>query len=245
MSFAPSITLNDTTEPFELQVARGQVQRHRVVNFFGFNENVGTSFTTLWSQDSDYIVPPSASAMTLVSNSASDTAVSVLIEGLDADYNEIQEVLVTNGTTDVTTANSYLRINKMLQVIGFAVGDITISVGASVYGRIAAGVGASQMSQYTVPNNSTFYLYRISGWSATAIGSSKYISFRNHVETNGGNATNYNFADATFINTFEIIRQFPFKYDEKSTIKLQAKSSSTTNHVAFAAEGILISNTGF
>jgi len=245
MSFAPSISLNDTTEPFELQVARGQIERHRVVNFFGFNETVGTDFTTLWSGDSDYIVPPSASTMTLVSDSASDTAVSVLIEGLDADYNEIHEVLVTSGTTGVTTVNSYLRINNLIQVIGIAVGDITLGVGATIYGRIAAGVGASQMSQYTVPNNNTLYMYRISGWSATATGASKYIIFRNHIETEGGTGVNYNFADATFLNSFEVHRELPFKINEKTTIKLQAKSSSTANHVAFAAEGMLISNTGF
>jgi len=245
MSFAPSISLNDTTEPFELQVARGQIERHSVVNIFGFNTAVGTSFVTPWEVAADYVVPASASTMTMVSTSASDTAVSVLIQGLDSDYNQIQEVLVTNGTTGVTTTKSYLRINKMIQVMGIAVGNITLSVGATVYGQITAGVGTSQMAQYTVPNNCSFYLHRISGWSATATGASKYLTFRNHTEQDGGNVTVFDVAQATFTNTFEVIRQLPFKYEQRTTIKLQAKSSSGSNEVSLAAEGILIFNTGF
>jgi len=43
-----SITRKGQTEPFDLQVARGQIYGHSVLNIYGYQASVGTSFVPVW-----------------------------------------------------------------------------------------------------------------------------------------------------------------------------------------------------
>ena len=240
-SVVSSITRFGLSEPFELQVARGQITGHSAVNIFGFNPTVGTTFITPWELGTQYVFPTSAVVMTLVSTSALDTGRSILVQGLDAGYNPISELVAITGTTPVNTTKSYLRINNMSVMDAVIVGNVTASNSGVTYAQITDGVGRTQMAQYTVPANHSFFLYRINGWSATATGS-QYITFRNRILTDGAR---YDVAQATFANSqFEVQRRIPFVYPEKSSIQLQVRSSASTNDVAIAAEGILIKLNG-
>ena len=231
-------------EPYELQVAKGNIVGASVLNVFGFNTAIGTSFIAPWelANTTQYVFPASAVVMALVSSSASDTAVQVLISGLDTDYAAISETLTLNGTSAVNTTKSYLRINSMVTVgAANAVGNISLTNGGVTYGYIAIAVGRTQMAQYTVPAGSSLYLERLNAWSATSTGASKYLNFRNRVQTSTG--VIYDVAQATFSDTpLEVYRDYPFKYNEKTSIQFQVASSSGTNEVAVAAEGVLIAN---
>jgi hypothetical protein len=66
----------------------------------------------------------------------------------------------------------------------------------------------------------------------------QYVTFRNEV-TNSSNVT-FRVAETTFINQMNIQRRLPFKYDAKSDIQFQCKSSASTNEVGVFGEGILI-----
>ena len=234
-----SLSKWNKTEAFELQVARGQIRGHSVVNIFGFNHTVGTSFITPWELNTTYPFLSTAQQLTLVSTSASDTGKIVIIQGLDSIYNPITESITVNGTSSVTTTNSFLRINSMSAGDGTIVGNITASYSGTVYAQITDGVGRTQMAQYTVPAGYTFYLYRINGWSATATGN-QYITFRNRVTTL---TATFDVAQSTFTSSqFEVQRRFPFAYAEKTNVQLQCKSSSSTNDVSLAGEGVLIKN---
>jgi hypothetical protein len=231
-------------EPYELQVSKGQVVGASTLNVFGFNTAVGTTFISPWelAASTQYVFPSSAVVMALVSSSASDTAVQVLVNGLDADYVAISETITLNGTVAVNTTKSYLRINSAVTVGSTnALGNISITNGGVTYGYISIGVGRTQMAQYTVPAGSSFYLERLNCWSATSTGASKYLRFRNRVQTSTG--VIYDVAQATFSDTpLEVYRDYPFKYNEKTSIQFQVLSSSGTNEVSVAAEGVLIAN---
>jgi hypothetical protein len=93
--------INDET----LNIARGLVRDASVRNIFGTTGGVASIVTTItdgfrvpWERESDYTFPPSATTMSLVSTSTSDTAVSVLISGLDSNYNQISETRTLTGT---------------------------------------------------------------------------------------------------------------------------------------------------
>ena len=73
--YPPNIT------PYEQQVAMGMVAGATPVNIFGFNSSVGTSFVSLWENATDIVFPTAAEQMDVVSSSASDTEVSVLVVG--------------------------------------------------------------------------------------------------------------------------------------------------------------------
>lgn len=224
-------------EPFELAVAKGNVPNHSVVNIFGYNTTVGTSFIPLWELNTAYTYPTSAVQMSVVSTSGSDTSVTIIIQGLDGNHDILNEVVVVNGTTPVTTTGTFYRINGVVTTSGNAVGDVTISNGGTTYAKMMAGTGRNQAALYTVPRGYNFYLYRLEAHSATATGS-EYLTFRNYV--NGQTDASYRVGQTTFNNDLQIQRRVPFQYGPMSDIQLQGKSSSSSNELGVFGEGILV-----
>ena len=49
-----SITQVGTSEPFELQVARGQIPGHKTIFKFGFNPDIDDSLETIWAEGGLY-----------------------------------------------------------------------------------------------------------------------------------------------------------------------------------------------
>lgn len=224
-----------------VDIAIGNVLDTDTRNIFGTTAAeaniVTTEFRSPWELDSNYVFPTAASQMSIVSTSLSDTAVKVLILGLDADYNPINEVVLLTGTTPITTTNSYFRINDLVCIEGNAVGDITLSVGATVYSKILAGNGRDQKAVYTVPAGHCFFLQRIDAFCTDANGG-KAARFRNFLRS--ANGRELRVADTTFFETMHIMRQIPFKYDEKTDIIMQLRSLSGSTFGSVFAEGILV-----
>jgi len=224
-----------------VDIAKGVVMDASQRNIFGTCGDtaniVTTEFRTPWELASNYIFPSAAAQMSLVSTSASDTAVTVLILGLDADYNIIRETQTLTGTTPITTDNTYFRINDIVCVAGNAVGDITLSVGANVYAKILAGTGRDQKAVYTVPKGYCFFLQRIDAFCTDANGG-KAARFRNFLRSPNGRELRV--ADTTFFENMQILRQTPFKYDEKTDIEMQLRSLSGSTFGSIFAEGILV-----
>lgn len=224
-----------------VDIAKGVVMDASQRNIFGTtgaNATIVTAeFRTPWENASNYAFPTSAAQMTLVSTSTSDTAVVVLIIGLDADYNIIQETQTLTGTTPITTDNTYFRINDIVCVAGNAVGTITLKVGANIYAQINPGTGRDQKSVYTVPNGYCLFLQRIDAFCTDANGG-KAARFRNYLRS--ANGRELRVADTTFFENMQILRQTPFKYDEKTDIEMQLRSLSGSTFGSIFAEGILV-----
>src|SRR5210317_2492668 len=110
-----SISRFGLTEPFALQVARDQITFHSVRNVFGTATAIGTSFTTPWELANTNPLPliSTASQLDIASSDAGDTTQTVRVSGVDADYNVVAENIALNGTTAVTTVNSYKAINDL------------------------------------------------------------------------------------------------------------------------------------
>lgn len=231
-------------------VARGQVGDASVVNIYGYQEIVGTTVIPLWENPAAYVYPPAAITMTLYSSSASDTAVSVFINGLDASFNPISETLVlTNGTTGVNTVNQYYRVNN-ISVTGAnnAVGTIYLSNTAKTvtYSQInltgGVSAGRSQSTVYTVPNGYTFYLTRVNGYATPTNNAFRYYNYRvwtRNITT--GIITILQ--EAPFVNTYQTLRVAPRGYAGKTDIQWQVGTSSDVGSVSIGVEGILIKGT--
>jgi len=241
MAEVSSITRIGTSEPFELQVARGQVAYHEVRNIFGTNPSVGTSFVTAWEVSGALPFLAAEQLLSLVSTSASDTAVSILVVGVNQDYTLVSEVVTLNGTTPVSTTQKFFRINDLITVSGNAVGDVTASYSAVVYAKILAGYGRNQASVFTVPAGFGFFLNRIDAFTATANNDTKIMTFRNRVTYSDGRI--FNVAQTSFVSRMDIIRQYPFKVPEKATIEFQLKMSSNTADIGVFGEGVLLRET--
>lgn len=238
-----------TEDPF-LNAARGLIKGGEVKNIFGATPDdtgiVTTEFRTPWELavgigNKDYEFPPSALPMTITSDigSTADDGVQVLIKGLDADFNEIQEVAtIANAVPFVTIP--FLRINDVITLSGNATGNISVVNGAVIYGYITAGNGRCQKAVFTVPAGRCFYLYRVDAFATDSNGGKAAI-FRNFV-ANNVSGVSFRVADTEFAENMNIQRRFPFKYGEKQDIKLQLKSSSGSIAGSIFAEGLLLSD---
>ena len=244
-----SVTRQGAFEPFDLQVARGQIDAHSTVNIYGVQASVTTTYVPVWENASAYTYPASATTMHLASSvntGADKTGTTVLIQGLDSTYTSISETLTLNGTTAVVTTKSYLRINSIsvasVTSSTMPTGVITLKdlTDTTTYAQIAAGLGRSQMSIYTVPAGYTLYLSRIDAYTSANGSSADFISYRNYSITSSGvvNTTQ----QAPFTNIYHAQRVMPRPFTEKTDIQLQARASANTYVVSIAAEGYLIKN---
>jgi hypothetical protein len=242
---APSITQNGRIEPFELQVSRGQIFGHSLVNIQGYNALQGTSFRAVWekSDTTDYVFPASSLAMTFSSTLAETCTMAVF--GLDADY-AVKTAVVTfaNGTTGTVTTgtDNFFRINAMQITSGTATGDVTAANGGVTYAQISAGTGRSQASIYTVPKGNTFYLSRAQAFSTN--NGSQFCTYRVFSQTFvGGVATPLTVLNAPFTGSYMSTRIVPRGYPEKTDVQWQLKQSNAAPG-SIQIEGILIKNDG-
>jgi len=240
-----SITRMSKYEPFDLQVARGQVYGHSVLNIYGYQAAVGTSFVPVWEGNSSYTFPSSAIQMHIVSsvNTGDDkTATLILINGLDANYNQISETIKLNGTTTVTTVKSYFRINSMAVTSGAPTGNITLkdTSDTTLYAEILAGNGRTLMGIYTVPAGYTFYLSRIDINTSLNANPAGYATYQNYQTTNTGVSSVT--VIAPFTNNYHTQRVMPRAVAEKTDIQLQAKVSTGTAALTVSQEGYLVAN---
>lgn len=159
-----SVTL--TSAPWYLQVARGLVTGTASESRSGYNPDIAQAAAeSIWVEGGIYPFTSWTTAQHLyvISTSASDTAQSIYIDGLDADYNHIYETVTTNGTTAVVTTKNFLRIHTATIVSANTpnVGSITFRLASgvgTVVAHIGAGLSITKLSQYTVPAGYTAYI---------------------------------------------------------------------------------------
>jgi len=252
-----SITQNGRYEPWELQVARGQISLHAEQNIFAYGVSPASAgiFRTVWENmaTTEYVFPSSALTMQLASDNAGDTA-SITITGLDANYAPISEVLTLNGTTNVPTVNQYLRINNMAVTTGSATnptGVVTLKNSTVVYAQINTGVfngvtsslGQTQMAVFTVPAGYTFYGQRYGAYSSFNGNSANYTTYR--AVTNSSSGVQKLIVQTPFNTNYEVQRHYPLPYPEKTDLRFQiAPSTATSATVSINIGGILIKNNG-
>lgn len=246
-----SNTGSSLAAPWEMQVARGKVDGATQVNIFAFSDNVKTTYYTLWelTGTTQFAFPASAVTMTLASTSASDnTRATVLINGLDSSWNLLSETVTLNGTSNVTTTNQFLRINNMIMTSTGTgqttnVGAITAKNGGVTYAEINVGIGRTQAAVYSVPNGYTMYLTSINAFSGDA-SSSNFINYRvkstNNTQTNPVTLT---VLQTSWDQRYQVIRNNPFPYTQKTDVQWQFSANSGTQSVGLILQGVLISNT--
>lgn len=225
-------------EQFNLNVARGKVRGAKVINIFGFNAATTTNMRALWelANTTAYVFPSAAVNMTVTSDAADDGK-TLKIFGLDANYEEIEELVTLNNATPPVTTLAFFRINNVVMISATNTANITIANGGVTYARIDAGRSTNQASIYTVPAGCEFYLYRIDAFMNDA-SAAKPGLFRNQVSFSNGRVLRV--ADTPYLNQMNIKRDFPFKYDEKTDIQLQVRTLSGTSYAGVFGEGIEI-----
>jgi hypothetical protein len=241
-----SITRVGTSEPFELQVARGQVAYHSGEHKFGAVPSMSVGTTgSVWDID-DTLYPwsslTSASTLTVDRASASDADKVVTIIGLDGNYNQISENVTLTSATGNATTQSFLRVYRAYMYNGSAinVGNIDIKISSTTIARITAGKGQTLMAIYTVPAGYTAYLTQ--GVMSVKSGADATGEFfvRYGGETAFRIAHTFEVSSAEYFYSFHV----PFKVPEKSDIDVRASVRSNNARVTAAFDFYLIRNGG-
>lgn len=258
MTTAWSITQNGKIEPFELQVSRGQITWHQSVTVFGFNPDVDASPETIWPGDGILPFPAAAIQMKISSSSENDSsgntgARTIYIGGLDANHDEISEIVTMNGQTAVLTVQSFLHINQAYVMtagnlngaagtIYIGTGTVTAGVPATIYDIIAYDYNTRITGSYTVPAGYTAYLSQ-GLFSAGQAGGTNSVTGR--LMTRGTNNIRLTAAVTTINNgTADYVFEYPTAIPEKTTIEAQAFGSSANNACSSMFILVLIKNDG-
>jgi len=256
-----SITRIGTSEPFELQVARGQIAYHESIYKFGNNPEIADSIETVWSQGGLYSYLTSASVLKVSSSSTDDTSAgtgarTVQLFGLDGDYNEISEVVTLNGQTAVNTTQSYLRINRMIVrsagsgganagVIYAGTGTVTTGVPANIYATVNGdGTNQTLMALWTVPAGYTGYLMQYDASNGTTSNTPAVCKLLLVARPYGEVFQSKDVKSLTTGMHIENSLVVPIPFAEKTDIEVRAVSSSAsvTFDISAALEIIYIRN---
>ena len=150
------------TGNFNLDISRGKVPGHTNVFIGGRNRSVANNTeATCWNVGGLYpwsAWDAGAGTLSLVSNNILDTGITVLLDGLDANYNIQTEIITVNDGTPVTTTKHFLRLNSATNIGSKpCVGNINISRNGTVIARIIPEKQATSMAIYTVPAGHTAF----------------------------------------------------------------------------------------
>jgi hypothetical protein len=237
-----SVTVQGAYEPFDLQVARGQIMGHQIVSIFGYQGAIGNTKIPVWENATAYTYITSASTLTLVSTSASDnTSATILISGLDANFAPISETLAMNGTSGVTTVNSYFRVNSLLMTSPGTsqttnAGVITLKQSSNIVAQINTGVSKSQSTVYTVPAGYSFYLDLAEVNTSNSYTSANIVTYSVQA-INNSNGVKLAVLQQPFVSIYLANRSTdPFVYSEKTDIQWQLVTSTATT----IAAGVII-----
>jgi hypothetical protein len=256
MAAPSSTTKAGKNEPFELQVARGQISWHRSIVVFGYNADVDTSVETVWPHGGILTFPSTAIQLSVSSGNANDTANgtgarTVYLEGLDANHNVISETVTLNGQTAVTTTNSYLHINNCYVLtagsgdsaagtIYFGTGTVTAGVPATVYDVIQFDYNSRITGSYTVPAGYTAYVSQ-GLFSSGQVSGSNAVTGR--LMTRGVNDIRLTAAIVTVNNgSADYAFEYPLVVPEKITIEAQAVGAAANNACSSMFIILLIKN---
>jgi hypothetical protein len=232
------------TSEFFFDVANRNYPNHSVVTVFGDGTST-TDESTVWNDGGIYAYPASATQMKVSSDDDGD-AQTVLIEGLDALWNQISEQVVLTGQTAKTTTKSYIRINGLTVISGVinegsiyvGTGTVELGVPTTVYAHAMPGNGKSLSAVWSVPAGHTAYLISGSIASGTTA-ANKYVAAKLMLRPFGGVLTTQMVTTlATGQNSYDF--KAPIRIPEKSDIEARCISSSGEDEVSTHFQFILV-----
>jgi hypothetical protein len=245
MSEVSSISRYGKTEPFELQISRGQVAWHKRLLKFGNNPLINDTEETVWEAGGIYVYPTSAITLTATSSAgATDSNIAMTVQGLDADYNEISDNIVLSGSGTATTTKQFLRVNRAF-VTGSkaATGTVSFTNNGITYATVNSD-NQTLMALWTVPAGYTAYILQTDVTVLTEA-NNKFGTIRFVTRLPGSvfrTQDLFSAQNSSVTRTYSI----PLPIPEKTDIEFRAIGSSANAalHVSATFELIYIKNDG-
>ena len=152
---------------YNTEIALGRRQGVALWNKFGYNNDVDIGTEVIASFGGTFTPLTTATTLTIVSTSTADDdggtgCNSIVVYGIDANRDEVIEVVTMDGLTDVVTTSTWLGINRLAMFLcgtgKVNAGTITITAttGGSNMAQMPAGGGVTQQCIFHIPRNTTF-----------------------------------------------------------------------------------------
>jgi hypothetical protein len=233
-------------ENFEINVARGLVKGTSGVHKFGAVPSMSTSDTgTIWDiSDTFYPWATWDAGPSLVTVDCADPAEvggQVQIEGLDANYNTLIEIVDLTLQTGNSSINTFRRVSRVFYIDQTSLtntGDIDVKVGLVTVAKITAGKGQTLMAVYTVPAGYTLF---IKHFVCSTVGTD---SCSGDVQFRFDGQSNFRIGHA-----FEVTGQYSYEFEsllvipEKTDIDVRVEMIAGNNaRITSAFDGTLIKN---
>lgn len=186
------------TNNWLMDCQHGKVKGWTARSEYGVNPSVGTSLEDIWSAGATRTWLTAAATMEAISDSANDTAAgtgarTIVIEGLDANWDEVSETVTMAGTSASTaTTATFIRVNRAyvatVGTYGLSnIGNITIRVSSagSTQGYILATEGATGNVCISVADGKEIDIHELH----ISSDSTKEVDFRVQVRENADDST--------------------------------------------------------
>ncbi len=230
---------------FFFEVSKGNVPGHSVVRMSGINDAVGTSYEDIITPGGNYVFPVVAGLVNISSTDADDTnggsgVWNVTIHGLDGDWNPINETLLLNGLTNVSSTLSFIRVNTLESRKSGASysneGTVSVTQNALLLMEIIPLHGHSLYSIFSVPAG--FYAIPYQGFLTSSEDKTVEVEFQTRLFGESWHSEVEVFTYRT--NTVFSIKAFN-AIPERSDIKIKGKVGGTTGEMGATLNMILVS----
>lgn len=241
-----------------MEVAKGNIPGHSFVIVRGHNpsQSAASGFVDI-GETGDLTYLTSAETMEIASSSASDAAAGIglrtlLVQGVDGTGAAIQEIVTLNGTSDVQTVNSYLRVNTMAGLTagsaGWNLGIVaaTATTAATVQAAMNVTESISQGSHYTVPLAKTLFPVKVELNAAKIVGGGNpEVEFRGYARLGGAGAAWIQLfdkkMDTAVMDEVDILFPFPVGVPiARTDIRIRADTDTNNTEVRTRVYGILV-----
>lgn len=238
--------VNMSSPDFFLDSSRGVYNNVSSIHKFGAVPAMSQNQSgTVWDvNDTNYPWASWATATTVTVDraSASDAGKTIVIVGLDSNYESVSDTVVLTDATGNASTQSFIRVFRayMHDSSSDNVGNIDIKVSTTTVARISAGKSQTLMAIYTVPAGHSAYL--MNGVATCQDGA----------DATGNMFVRY-FGQSSFRigHTFEVCGDggpyehsfgVPFKIPAKSDIDVRASVRSNNARITAAFDIILIAD---
>lgn len=243
-----SSTTSDAIKDFFFEVAQGNISGLSSLVVNAQNPNVQSSAETIWVVGGIYVFPTAAETLDIVSDDTADTSAgtgarTVLVEGLDGNYDEVSETVTMNGTTIVPTVNTYLRLSKVRVITSGTTetneGTITVfqTTSGLQLGQINPDIGVTKVGVFTVPAGQTAYAVNF----VAATNKNQGIEFLFKSRRIGESFVADRILESSG-NPIDINLKSPTAIPEKTDILVNADTVTGTSSVSVTIEFILVDN---
>ena len=223
--------LQPASENFYLEVAKGNVPGHSIMNKFGQNSALGTgAHEDVWDGGGTYTYPADGNAdiTHLYSTVGGDTQ-AIEVQGLAIDGTLTVQTITLTGTAVVALTTPLWRVFR-LKNMGSTnnAGIIHASDAGKVVSYAQIGVGNNQtlMALYTIPLGKKGYMVQSSA-SLAGLQSAYYVGLKRHMRPFGGvfqlKGTNSVSTTGSSFAAMELV--LPSKIPALTDIKISAISS--------------------